>query len=72
MKTKILSILADRFGLRGGLWGFVGDLDFGLIGIGIVAIFAVSWGLSTLIYRWKGYDDLPTTTTGRGVHATRA
>jgi nickel/cobalt transporter (NiCoT) family protein len=56
---EILSILANRFGLSGGLWGLVGDLDFGLIGFGIVAIFAISWSISTLVYRWKGYDDLP-------------
>jgi len=56
---EVLSIVADRLGLHGGLWDLVLNLDFGLIGGGIVAIFVVSWGLSTLIYRWKGYDDLP-------------
>ena len=34
-------------------------VDFGLIGIAIIAIFLASWGISTLIYRWKRYDDLP-------------
>jgi hypothetical protein len=24
-----------------------------------VAVFVLSWGISTLIYRWKRYDDLP-------------
>jgi high-affinity nickel-transport protein len=56
---EVLSIVADRFGLSGGLWDLVADLDFGLIGIGIIAIFVLSWGISTAIYRWKGYDDLP-------------
>jgi hypothetical protein len=35
-------------------------VDFGLIGVAIVAVFLVSWGASTLIYRWKGYDNLAT------------
>ena len=31
-----------------------------LIGLLIIAIFLGSWGVSTLIYRWKGYDHLAT------------
>jgi high-affinity nickel-transport protein len=37
----------------------VRNLDFGVIGFGIVAIFVASWTASTLIYRWKRYDSLP-------------
>jgi nickel/cobalt transporter (NiCoT) family protein len=58
---EVLGIVAGRFGLHGGLWDAVDGLDFGLIGIGIIAIFIASWVISTLIYRWKGYDDLPMT-----------
>ena len=56
---EVLSIVADRFGLHGGAWEFVRNLDFGIIGFGIVAIFVASWTASTLIYRWKRYDSLP-------------
>jgi nickel/cobalt transporter (NiCoT) family protein len=35
--------------------------NFGALGYGIVALFVVSWGLSFLIYRFKGYDLRPTT-----------
>jgi nickel/cobalt transporter (NiCoT) family protein len=56
---EVLSIIGDRFGLSGGIWDFVGGLDFGIIGFGIIAIFVLSWGISTLIYRRRGYDDLP-------------
>jgi len=59
---EVLSIVAERFGLRGGFWDFVRNLDFGVIGFGIIAIFVVSWTASTLIYRWKRYDSLPVTT----------
>jgi nickel/cobalt transporter (NiCoT) family protein len=55
---EILSIVADEFGLTGGIWDFVTGVDFGLIGIAIIAVFLGSWGISTLIYRWKGYDNL--------------
>lgn len=53
---EVLSIIGDRFSLTGGIWDFVGDLDFGYIGVAIIGIFVVSWVGSTLIYRWKGYD----------------
>jgi high-affinity nickel-transport protein len=56
---EVLSIVAERFGLHGGLWEFVRDLDFGIIGFGIIGIFVASWTASTLIYRWKRYDSLP-------------
>ena len=59
---EVLSIIAERFGLRGGIWEFAGDLDFGIIGFGIIALFVVSWTSSTLIYRWKRYDSLPVKT----------
>jgi high-affinity nickel-transport protein len=61
---EILSIVADEFGLSGGFWDVITGLDFGLIGVAIVAIFLGSWIVSTVVYRWKGYDDLvPTPTT---------
>jgi high-affinity nickel-transport protein len=58
---EVLSIVGERLGLTGGVWDLVGNLDFGVIGFGIIAIFFFSWAISTLIYRWKGYDDLPVT-----------
>jgi len=57
---EILSIVADELQLKGGIWDAVTNLDFQLIGFAIIGIFVVSWTASTLIYRWKGYDNLPT------------
>lgn len=56
---EILSIVANRFGLHGGIWDGLSTLDFGFIGVAIIAIFVVSWSASTVVYRWKHYDDLP-------------
>ena len=55
---EILSIVASEFHLTGGIWDLVSGLDFGFIGLAIIAVFVGSWGISTLIYRWKGYDNL--------------
>ena len=58
--AEVLAIVGDRLHLSGGVWDLVTGLDFGVVGIGIIGIFVVSWSVSTLIYRWKGYDELPT------------
>ncbi len=55
---EILSIVATEFRLTGGIWDLVAGLDFGLIGIAIIVVLLGSWVVSTLVYRWKGYDDL--------------
>ncbi|MGZ6260368.1 MAG: HoxN/HupN/NixA family nickel/cobalt transporter [Candidatus Limnocylindrales bacterium] len=57
---EVLSIVGDRLGLTGGIFGWISGLDFGLVGLAIVLVFVASWGISTLIYRRKGYDHLPT------------
>ncbi|MDQ6692952.1 MAG: HoxN/HupN/NixA family nickel/cobalt transporter [Chloroflexota bacterium] len=55
---EFLSIIVGKFGLRGGMWDLVGNLDFQVIGYVIIGIFAVSWIGSTLIYKIKGYDKI--------------
>ncbi len=57
---EVLGILGERLGLQGPLFAWLEGLDFGLLGLGIVLVFVASWGISTLIYRWRGYDRLPT------------
>ena len=64
---QVLSIVSERFGLHGGIWTFVRNLDFGIIGFGIIAIFVASWTASTLIYRWKRYDSLPVSSVASDV-----
>src|SRR4051794_29151817 len=56
---EVLSLVGEEFGLSGGIWDWIANLDFTLIGVGIIAVFLGSWAISTLVYRWKGYDDLP-------------
>jgi high-affinity nickel-transport protein len=56
---EAISVVGRELGLHGGIWSAADNMDFGAIGIGIIAIFIGSWVLSTLIYRWRRYDDLP-------------
>jgi high-affinity nickel-transport protein len=55
---EALSVIGSELSLSGGIWGVADHLDMGLLGVAIVGLFLASWLVSTLIYRWKGYDNL--------------
>ena len=57
---EALGMLAGQFHLTGGFWAMVGTLNdhFGLVGYGIIVLFAVSWIASIAIYKWRRFDDL--------------
>ena len=60
---EALGLIGDKLGLDGGFWGFVGGLNDNLanFGFAVVGIFIVSWIVSTLVYRAKGYDRIQPT-----------
>jgi nickel/cobalt transporter (NiCoT) family protein len=55
---EALGLVAERFGLAGPFWDFVGGLGGNLdsLGYGIVAFFVACWVISIVVYRAKGYD----------------
>jgi high-affinity nickel-transport protein len=63
---EALGLIADKFGLDGGFWKFIGELDDDLADLGfvIVGIFVVSWALSFLIYKWRRFEELPAESAG--------
>src|SRR6266700_6289636 len=56
--VEALGLLADRFGLTGGVWDAVTGLNdnFGALGYLIIGVFVVTWLVSVLLYRLNGYD----------------
>ena len=58
--VEALGLIADKLDLHGGFWEWVSMLndDFGVLGYVIIAVFALSWIVSLLVYRFKGYDRL--------------
>ena len=56
--VELLSIVSRQLGLHGGIWDVANGVDLGTVGIGIILLFVASWGISTLIYRIRGYDRL--------------
>jgi len=55
---EVLGLIGGQLGLDGPFWGFVGALNdnFGTLGYLIIAIFALSWIVSAVIYRIRRYD----------------
>jgi len=58
--VEALGLAADKLALHGAFWEWISMLneDFGVLGYMIIAVFAVSWIVSVLVYRLKGYDRL--------------
>ena len=58
--VEALGLIADKLGLEGGFWSVIGELNDNLanFGFAVVGLFALSWVVSSLIYRAKGYDRL--------------
>ncbi len=63
---ELLSIVSDKLALKGGLWDLVENINFETLGVIIVAIFVVSWLLSTIVYKIKKYDDIEVESLSNG------
>jgi high-affinity nickel-transport protein len=57
---EALGLLAGQFHPKGAFWNLVNALtgNFGFLGYGIVALFALSWIVSIAIYKWRRFDFL--------------
>jgi len=58
--VEALGLIADKLQLDGGFWTFIGAMNDNLANFGyaVVGIFLVSWMISVLVYRSRGYDRL--------------
>jgi nickel/cobalt transporter (NiCoT) family protein len=57
---EVLGLVAQKFGLAGGLWDAVNWAadNFGVLGYFVVGIFVTSWLVSFVIYRLMGYEKI--------------
>jgi nickel/cobalt transporter (NiCoT) family protein len=57
---EALGLLVAHFHLKGWFWNGVVKLNdnFGTLGYFIVGLFAVSWIVSIIVYKWRRFDDL--------------
>ena len=62
--VEVLGLLVDQLKLEGPFWSLVGAVNdnFGLLGYGIIGLFALGWLASLVIYRVKRYDQIEVVT----------
>ncbi|HEX5146733.1 MAG TPA: HoxN/HupN/NixA family nickel/cobalt transporter [Conexibacter sp.] len=54
---ELLSVLADKLDLTGGVWDFVSNLDLNVIGYAIVGLFVVTWAIALAAWRLLRIED---------------
>ncbi len=54
------ALIAHELRFDGVGWKIAGTLalHFNMLGFGIIGVFAMAWGVSYLIYRWKRFDEI--------------
>ncbi|MBN3802654.1 HoxN/HupN/NixA family nickel/cobalt transporter [Paraburkholderia sp. Ac-20336] len=58
--VEALGLIADKLHLSGAFWdeiGAIGD-NFGMVGYAIIGLCAFIWLASTLVYKWRRFDEV--------------
>ncbi len=69
---EVAQVVSSQLGLSTGLWGWLQNLDFGVLGFAIIGTFLVSWMVAIGYYRYKGYEKmtLPTSSSAPAISAS--
>ncbi len=59
--VELLSVVAKRLSLDGGLWETVSNLDLNLVGYAIVGLFVVTWTFALAVWRYARIEERWTT-----------
>jgi high-affinity nickel-transport protein len=54
---ELLSVLADRLTLSGGVWDFVSGLDLNVVGYVIVGLFVLTWMVALAVWRFGRIEE---------------
>jgi len=55
--VELLQVLSTRLALSGAFWQWLGGLDFGLLGYGIVGLFVLTWAVSVVIWKTRRIEE---------------
>jgi high-affinity nickel-transport protein len=55
--VELLQVLTTKLSLETGFWGFLGNLDFGRIGYGVVGLFVVTWAASVVFWKVRRVEE---------------
>jgi high-affinity nickel-transport protein len=54
---ELLSVLAGRLSLSGGIWDLVANLDLNIVGYAIVGLFVLTWGVALAIWHFGRIEE---------------
>ena len=54
---ELMSVVADKLDLTGGVWRFVSTLDLNAVGFAIVGIFVLTWAVALAIWRFGRIEE---------------
>jgi nickel/cobalt transporter (NiCoT) family protein len=54
---ELLSVLADKLSLSGGIWDFASNLDLNLVGYAIVGLFVTTWLIALAVWRFAHIEE---------------
>jgi high-affinity nickel-transport protein len=64
--VELLSVLADKLSLTGGLWDLVSGVDLNLVGYVIVGAFVLTWGVALAVWHFGHIEEKWSTHLERG------
>jgi nickel/cobalt transporter (NiCoT) family protein len=54
---ELLQVMATKFNLTTGFFGWLQNLDFGNIGYGVVGLFVLTWAVSVLVWKKRRIEE---------------
>lgn len=54
---ELMSVLADKLSLTGGLWDFASNLDLNLVGYVLVGLFVATWAIALAVWRFGRIEE---------------
>jgi high-affinity nickel-transport protein len=54
---ELLSVLAAKLSLTGGLWDVVATIDLNLVGYAVVALFVATWAIALAVWRFGRIEE---------------
>jgi nickel/cobalt transporter (NiCoT) family protein len=55
--VELLGLFAGQLGWRGPFWQWLGGLDLNAVGFGIVGVFALTWAVALLVWRYGRIEE---------------
>ncbi|HST54391.1 MAG TPA: HoxN/HupN/NixA family nickel/cobalt transporter [Solirubrobacteraceae bacterium] len=54
---ELVSVLADKLSLSGGLWDFISTLDLNIVGYAIAGLFVLTWAAALAVWRFARIEE---------------